>query len=124
VAVTYSTAVKNTRLDAVTTAAGTTAVLEICTTGYSTILATFPLDNPIAAGAASGVLTLSGFPKTDSVPDNNGTAALARIRTASGGTTILDGLTVGTSGTDVILSSTTISTAVPVTLNSATITHG
>ena len=38
-AVTYTTAVKNARLDAVTTAIGTTGVLEIGTTGMASILA-------------------------------------------------------------------------------------
>ena len=122
-AVTYSTTLKNTRLDAVTTAAGTTAVLEIGTTGMGSILASFSLNNPIAAGASGGVLTLSGFPK-NATASAGGTAAAARIRTATGGTDVVTGLTVGTSGTDIVLGSTTISNGQTVTLNSATITHG
>jgi hypothetical protein len=122
-AVTYTTAVKNARLDAVTTAAGTTAVLEIGTTGMASILATIVLGNPIAAAASSGVLTFSGFPRSDTSADNSGTAAAARIRTASGGTDIVTGLTVGTSGTDVVLDSVAITAGQTVTLNSATITH-
>jgi hypothetical protein len=122
-AVTYTTAVKNARLDAVTTAAGTTAVLEIGTTGMASILATINLGNPIAAGAASGVLTLAGFPRSDTSADNTGTAAAARIRTATAGTDIITGLTVGTTGTDVVLDSTAITATQTVTINSATITH-
>ena len=62
--VTYNTTVKNTRLDAVTTAIGTTGVLEIGTTGMASVLATIALGNPAAASAASGILTFSGFPRS------------------------------------------------------------
>lgn len=122
-AVTYTTAVKNARLDAVTTAIGTTGVLEIGTTGMASVLATIALGNPAAAGASSGVLTLSGFPRSDTSADNTGTAAAARIRTATGGTDIITGLTVGTSATDIVLDSTSITTGQTVTINSAAITH-
>jgi hypothetical protein len=121
-AVTYATAVKNARLEAVVAAIGTTAVLEIGTTGMSTILATLSLANP-AATVASGVMTFSGFPKSDTAADNSGTAAVARIRTATGGTDIVTGLTVGTSAADIILDSVTITAGQVVTLNSASITH-
>lgn len=122
-AVNYTTAVKNARLDAVTTAAGTTAVLEIGTSAMGTVLATIALGNPIAAGASGGVLTLSGFPRSDTSADNTGTAAAARIRTASGGTDIVTGLTVGTSGSDINLDSVSITAGQTVTISSATITH-
>ena len=120
--ITYSTAVKNARLNAVTTAAGATAVLEIGTAGMAAILATIPLANPIATGASSGVLTLT-MPQSDTSADNTGTAAAARIRTATGGTDIATGLTVGTGGTDIVLDSTSITAGQTVTLNSAAITH-
>lgn len=119
----YPTAVKNARLDAVTTAAGTTAVLEIGTTSMASVLATIALGNPIASGASGGVLTLSGFPRSDTSADNTGTAAAARIRTASGGTDIITGLTVGTSGADINLDSLSITAGQTVTISSATITH-
>ena len=122
-AVTYTTAVKNARLDAVTTAIGTTGVLEIGTSAMASILATIALGNPAAAAASGGVLTLSGFPRSDTSADNTGTAAAARIRTASGGTDIVTGLTVGLSGSDIKLDSLSITTGQTVTLNSATITH-
>jgi hypothetical protein len=120
--VNYTTAVKNARLGAVVTAIGTAGVLEIGTTGMGTVLATIPLANP-AGTTSGGVLTFSGFPSSDTSADNTGTAAAARIRTASGGTDILTGLTVGTSGTDVILDSVSITAGQTVTLTSATITH-
>lgn len=121
--VTYTTAVKNARLDAVTTAIGATGVLEICSAAYAAVLATISLNNPAAAGASGGVLTLSGFPKSDTSADNSGTAAVARIRTAGGGTDIITGLTVGLSASDINLDSLSITAGQTVTINSATITH-
>ena len=120
-AVTYTAAVKIARMGAVTSQAGATAVLEIGTAAMGTILASFALNNPIAAAASgAGVLTLSGFPK-NATASATGTAAAARIRT--GGTDIITGLTVGTSGADVILDSVSITSGQTVTLNSAVITH-
>ena len=122
-AVTYTNAVKIARMGAVTTQAGTTAVLEIGTSAMGTILATFTLNNPIAGAATgAGVLTLSGFPK-NATAAATGTAAAARLRTTTGGTDIITGLTVGTSGADVILDSLSITSGQTVTLNSAVITH-
>lgn len=121
-AVTYTTAVKNARLDAVVTAIGGTGVLEIGTTGMASILATIAL-NSTAGTSSGGVLTFSGFPKSDTSADNTGTAAAARIRTGTGGTDIVTGLTVGTSGSDINLDSTSITAGQTVTISSATITH-
>ncbi len=121
-AVTYTTAVKNARLNAVVTAMGTTAVLEIGTASMAAVLAVIPLDNP-AATVASGVMTFAGFPKSDTTADNSGTAAAARIRTAVDGTNIITGLTVGTSGADINLDSVTITAGQTITINSASITH-
>lgn len=119
----YTTAVKNARLNAVTSEIGTTGVLEIGTAGMASVLATIALGNPAAAGASGGVLTLSGFPRSDASADNTGTAAAARIRTSSGGTDVVTGLTVSTSGADINLDSTSITAGQTVTINSATITH-
>ena len=123
-AVTYTNAVKIARMAAVVSQSGPSAVLEIGTTAMGTVLATFNLNNPIAGAATgAGVLTLSGFPKSDTSADASGTAAAARIRTATGGTDIITGLTVGTSGTDIIIDNINIVAAQTVTLNSAVITH-
>jgi len=123
-AVTYTNAVKVARMDAVVTAAGTTAVLEIGTTGMAAILATFALANPIGTTGGAGVLTLDFDPDiSDTSADNTGTAAAARIRTTTGGTDIITGLTVGTSGTDIILDSVSITAGQTVTLTTGTITH-
>lgn len=120
-AVTYTTAVKTARMNAVVTAAGTTAVLEIGTTGMASVLATIALANPIGT-VTNGVLTLT-MPRSDTSADASGTAAAARIRTASGGTDIITGLTVGTTGSDINLDSVGITAGQTVTINSATITH-
>jgi hypothetical protein len=123
-AVTYTNAVKIARMAAVVSQAGTTAVLEIGTASMATVLATINLGNPIAGAATgAGVLSLSGFPRSDTSADATGTAAAARIRTATGGTDIITGLTVGTSGSDINLDSVSITTGQTVTINSATITH-
>ena len=123
-AVTYSTAVKNARLDVVTAQSGATAVLEIGTSaGMTTILATIGLASPIAAAAAGGILTLT-MPRSDASADATGVAAFARIRTATGGTDIITGLTVGLVGSNINLDNTSILTGQNVTISSATITHG
>ena len=121
-AVVYTVAVKNTRLNAVTTAIGTTGVLEIGTAGMAAVLATINLANPAAPAASGGVLTFT-MPQSDAAADATGTAAAARIRTSSGGTDIVTGLTVGTSGTDIVLDNLSIAIGQQVTINSATITH-
>jgi len=123
-AVVYPNAVKIARMAAVVSQAGTTAVLEIGTAGMATVLATIALGNPIAGAATgAGVLALSGFPRSDTAADATGTAAAARIRTASGGTDIITGLTVGLSASDVVLDSLSITAGQTVTINSFTITH-
>lgn len=123
-AVTYTNAVKIARMAAVVSQAGTTAVLEIGTAAMASILVSYNLSNPIAGAATgAGLLTMSGFPRT-SAASAAGTAAAARVRTATGGTDIITGLTVGTTGTDVVLDTVTISAVGQnVTINSFTLTH-
>ena len=128
-AVTYSTAVKNTRLDAVTAAidAGTgspsAGSLQIGTTGMGSVLAVIDFNSPTAApAAAGGVLTFS-MPQSDTAANATGTAAEAII-VDSDGTSIVTGLTVGVSASDIILDSVSLTAGQTVTINSATITHG
>lgn len=121
-AVLYSAALKTARMQAVVTDAGTTAVLEIGTSGMGTVLATIPLNNPIGT-VSNGVLTLS-VPVFDSSADATGTAASARIRKASGGADVVTGLTVGSSGTDIVIDNTSIATGQRVEITSMTLTHG
>lgn len=123
-AVTYTTAVKNARMtavrDQIDLGAGA-GVLQIGTTGMATVLAEITLNDP-SGTITGGILTLSGFPKSDTSANAAGTAAAARIRD-SAGTDVITGLTVGTSGTDIILDNTNIAAGQTVTINSATITH-
>ena len=126
-AVTYSTAVKTARMTAVRDqidAGGAAGKLEIGTAGMASVLATITLGySGSSTGTVSGaVLTLAGFPRSDTSADNSGTAAAARIRT-SANADVITGLTVGTSGSDINLDSTSITAGQTVTINSATITH-
>lgn len=124
-AVTYSTACKQARLEAVIaqidggSGAGT---LEIGTSGMGTVLATLTLADP--CGSASGAtLTFDFDPDiSDSSADATGTAAAAQIKD-SNGTVVISGLTVGTSGTDIVLDSVSITAGQTVTLTTGTITH-
>jgi hypothetical protein len=120
----YSNTAKTNRMTAVrdTIDAGAGAgVLQIGTTGMATVLAEITLNDP--CGTVSGaVLTLSGFPKSDTSANATGTAAAARIRD-SNANDVITGLTVGTSGTDIVLDNTSINSDQTVTINSASITH-
>ena len=125
-AVTYTTTLKNDRLNLVDDAVNAGAAagkLEIGTTGMASVLATFTLSDPAFGAASGGVLTLSGTPLTDSSADATGTAAEARFRD-SDNNDVVTGLTVGTSGTDITLNTVSIVAGQEVTLNSGTITHG
>lgn len=115
-AVTYTNAVKDSRLGAVVTAIGGTGKLEICTAAYASILATIPL-NATAGVASAGVLTLSGFPKTVAATAT-GTAAIARIRTGAN-LDIVTGLTVGLSASDINMDSLSITSGQNVTINAS-----
>lgn len=126
-AVTYSATVKTARMTAVRDAidaGGAAGKLEICSAGYASVLATVTLGySGASTGTVSGsVLTLAGFPRSDTSADATGTAAVARIRT-SANADVITGLTVGTSATDVILDSTSITSGQTVTISSATFTH-
>lgn len=123
-AVTYSTAVKNSRVTAVRDAidAGSGAgTIEIGTSGMASVLAVLTLSDPCGT-ISNGVLTFSSI-TADSSANATGTAAEARIKD-SDGTVIVSGLTVGTSGSDVNLDNTSINEGQQVSLTSAAITHG
>lgn len=123
-AVTYSTAAKTARMQAVIDqidAGASPGKLKIRDAG-NVVLATFTLADPCGT-AAAGVLTFDFDPDiSDASADATGTAANAII-TDSADTTVISGLTVGTSGTDVILDSTSITTGQTVTVTVGTITH-
>jgi hypothetical protein len=123
-AIIYTTAVKNARLDAVVAqidAGAGAGVLQIGTTGMASILAEITLNDP-SGTSSGGVLTFSGFPKSDTSANNSGTAAAARIRD-SNGVDIITGLSVGITASDINLDSVSITSGQTVTITSATITH-
>lgn len=123
-AVTYAADVKNDRMTAVVNqidAGAGAGKLEIGTAGMATVLATITLGDPCGT-VSGGVLTFSGFPRSDTSADDTGVAAAARIRDSDNNDCVT-GLTVGTSGTDVILDNTSINAGQTVTINSATLTH-
>ena len=121
---TYSTAMKNNRmqvvLDAINAGAGA-GKLEIGTSGMVTVLATIALADPAGSVGGVGVLTLT-VPQSDTSADATGTAAAARIRD-SNDADVITGLTVGLSGTEVILDSLSITIGQKVTVTAATFTH-
>ena len=123
----YVTTLRNTQLDAITTAVGNLGKLAIydgtrpATGGTATNkLAEFTLGSPFAAAASGGVLS-------PTLPSNvtallSGTATWYRI-TTSGGTFVMDG-SAGTSGTDLILNSASIASGATVSITAHTITAG
>ena len=122
--VNYNIATKNARLTAVRDqidAGAGPGVLQIGTAGMATVLAEITLADPCATISA-GVLTFSGFPRSDTSANASGTAAAARIRD-SNGVDVITGLTVGTSGADINLDTSTIAAGQQVQITSATITH-
>jgi len=123
-AVTYSNALKDTRMTAVITAldAGAgVATLEICTAAYAQVLVIINMQKPSFTEATQQI-TMAGVPKSG-VAGASGTAAVARFK-ESGGTVHINNLTVGTSGSDINLNSVSITSGQTVTINSGVITHG
>lgn len=122
-AVTYSNTVKDNRmtqvLNAIDGGAGA-GYIEICSAAYAAVLATITLSDPCGT-VGTQALTLT-MPKSDTIADNTGTAAIARIKDSTG-TIVVSELTVSTSGADINLSSLAITAGDTVTLNSAVITH-
>jgi hypothetical protein len=129
----YAAALKNTRLDAITTRAGTSALLRIydgsqpatadTAVSTQTLLAELTCNASAFASAASGgVLTASAI-TTDSSANATGTATWFRLVASNGTTVVCDG-TVGTSGSDLNLSTTSIVSGSPVAVSSFVITHG
>lgn len=124
----YVTALRNARLDEISTAVGSAGLLRIYSgvrpsTGGTptTLLAELTLGSPMAPAASGGVLTLNSITQ-DSSANATGTATWFRL-TTSGGTAQVDG-SVGTSGSDLNLTTTSIVTGQPVQVTSFTITEG
>lgn len=127
----YAVTTKNARLDAITTALGSSGLLRLYSGAQpanpdtalsgNTLLAELALSATAAPGASSGVLTLSAI-AADSSADATGTATWGTL-TTSGGTRKAD-FSVGTSGADLNLNTTSIVSGAQVSVSSFTITAG
>jgi hypothetical protein len=126
----YPAALRNTRLNDITTRAGGSAKLRIydgtqpadadTAVGAQVLLVTLTCNATFAPAATGGVLTLNAI--TSGVAVATGTAAWFRIVDTAGTTIACDG-TVGTATTDLILTTTAISSGATVSCSSFTITE-
>lgn len=124
----YATTLRNTRLDAITTAVGSGGLLRIyngarpATGGAATtLLAELTCGSPFAPAASGGVLTANAITQ-DSSANATGTATWARL-TTSGGAFVAD-MDAGTGGTELILNTASIVVGGIVTCTSCVITAG
>jgi len=130
-AIAYSTALRNARLNQVTASvdAGSGAGLLRIYDGTrpatggtaTTLLAELTFSDPSFGAASGGVLTASAITQ-DAAANATGTATWFRV-VDSAGTFVMDG-DVGTSGSDLNLNSTSISTGVAVSITSFVLTEG
>jgi hypothetical protein len=132
-ALSYTTTIRNARLDAITTAVSTSGLIRIYSgtppanvgTALSgnTQLAELACSATFAAAASGGVLTLNTV-TADSSADATGTATFFRILT-SGGTAQVQGTVTATGGGgDMTLATVSIVASATVSLTSNTITAG
>lgn len=118
---TYSTQLRNARMQAIVSTVGSGGKLEIGTIGMGTVLVIMNLNSPIGT-VANGILTFSGMPKT-SYATASGFAVEARILDASN-QTVISGITVGRGvGYHIQLDSIQINVGQPVTVSNATMVH-
>lgn len=126
-AIGFATALRNARLDAITTRAGNAAKLRIYSgtrpaTGgtATTLLAELICGSPFAPAASAGVLTV-GSVTQDTSADNAGTATWYRVVQSDGTTHVMDG---GVGAGDLVLNTNTIVAGGMVQVTSWTITEG
>jgi hypothetical protein len=132
-AIQLSTAVRNARLDAIETTAGTSAIIRIrtgaapanCGTADSgTILAELTLPSDWMASASGGTKALAGSWQ-DLSANNTGTAAHFRLYDSAGTTCHLQGTVTATGGGgDMEVSSTSFTAGQSFTINTFTLTDG
>lgn len=125
-AVTYTTAVKTARMQAVADAIDGGAgagKLVIGTTGMAATLATITLTDPCGA-ASAGALTLDFDPDISTTASGSGSAAAAKI-VDSTDADVITGLTVTATGGggDITLDNVSINSGQTVTITAGTITH-
>ena len=121
-AVSMALALRNNRLDQITSFAGGLAKLRIYTSAYGTQLAEVICNATFAPAAAGGVLTLNAI--AVGLATSAGTAAIARILKSDGTTMVIEGLTVAVSGANVNLTNLSMAINDTVTITTATITEG
>lgn len=130
-AINLSTEVRNARLDAIETVAGTSPILRIrsgtmptaCSDADAgTVLSEITLPSDWMGAAASGVKTKSGTWE-DASADATGTATHFRLYKSDGTTCVMQG-TVGTSGADMIVLTTSFVATQPFTVTSFTLYDG
>lgn len=129
----FSVAVRNARLDTIESTIGTTAILRIrsgappatCATADSgTVLATLTLPSDWMAAASAGAKALSGTWQ-DLSADAAGTAAHFRIYDSGGTVCGMQGTVTATGGGgDMTLDNTSIAAAQAINITSFTITDG
>lgn len=123
-AVTYATATKTARMQAVADkidGAATAGKLKLGTTGMGTTCVTITLTDP--CGTVSGaVLNLDLDPDIEVAASASGTLAAAVI-TDGDDNTVISGLTVGTSGTDIVVDSVDVTAGQLVRATLGSITH-
>lgn len=132
-AVQFSVAVRNARLDAFETQIGTSAILKIrtgaapadCATADSgTVLATLSLPSDWMAAASGGTKAKSGTWQ-DLTADASGTAAHFRVYDSGGSTCGMQGTVTATGGGgDMTVDNTNIAAGQTVTVTSFTLTDG
>jgi hypothetical protein len=127
----FSVAVRNARLDATESAVGVTPIMRIRTgaapancaaADTGTVLATLTLPSDWLAAASGGTKTLAGT-WTDPSADAAGTAAHFRIYDSAGTTCHWQG-TVGTTGTDMIVDNAVFAVAQIFNVTALTLTEG
>lgn len=118
-ALTHTTAIRNTLADAIDTAinAAGAGTLGIYDSG-DVLLASITLGATAFGASASGTITLGGVPLSDTSANATGTASYFRFN-ENGGTEIFRG-TVGVSATDLVLDSVSITAGQTVTVTSFT----
>lgn len=118
---TYSTELRNARMQAIVDAIGTAGRLDIGTIGMGTTLVILPLSTPMGV-VSDGILTFSGMPLTG-YAIASGFAVEARI-VNSNNDTVISGITVGYGvGYHIQISNVEITNNQLVTVDSATIVH-
>lgn len=132
-AIQFSAAVRNARLDAIETAIGTSAVLKIrtgsapanvATADSGTVLATLTLPSDWMAAASGGTKALAGS-WTDSSADATGTAAHFRIYASDGTTAHMQGTVTATGGGgDMTVDNTSFAAAQAFSVTAFTLTDG